>query len=251
MLRVNRSKPRELQEHEDEGHSLPGRWVNSHELRAGDCIITRSGTRALITEIRQRFDDAFPVSNLSIIGHHNYAVGVVGVLVHNESVCDETIADLRKLYAKGNGKSVDEIRNWLRSQTDKAGNRLYDDREIDDAMEQILAQHSKFRGGSHRRTKFPARDGKDSNHSPADAISPFRRDDGPAFQMDPADHKEMSSTGSSRRAKAWRKKQQDLIDQGKLREAVQMDIDEARELFGAKYDEAIEEMLDYITSIGY
>ncbi|MBL8868835.1 MAG: hypothetical protein JNK90_03525 [Planctomycetaceae bacterium] len=26
---------------------------------------------ALITEIRQRFDDAFPVSNLSIIGHHN------------------------------------------------------------------------------------------------------------------------------------------------------------------------------------
>lgn len=109
MLRVNRSKPRELQEHEDEGHSLPGRWVNSHELRAGDCIITRSGTRAFITEIRQRFDDDFPVSNLSIIGHHNYAVGDVGVLVHNESVCDDTIADLRKLYAKGNRKSVDEI----------------------------------------------------------------------------------------------------------------------------------------------
>ena len=145
MLPVNRSKPRELQEHEDEGHSLPGRWVNSHELRAGDCIITRSGTRAIITEIRQRFDDAFPVSNLSIIGHHNYAVGDVGVLVHNESICDETIADLRKLYAKGNRKSVDEIQNWLRSQTDRAGNSLYDDREIDDAMEQILAQHSKFR----------------------------------------------------------------------------------------------------------
>jgi hypothetical protein len=246
---LERSKPRELLEHEDEGHSLPGRWVNSHELRAGDCIITRSGTRALITEIRQRFDDAFPVSNLSIIGHHNYAVGDVGVLVHNESVCDETIADLRELH--GDGKSDDEIRNWLRSQTDSDGNRLYDDSEIDDAMEEILAPHSKFRGGPHRRTKFPKGDGKDSNHSPADAISPFRRDDGPAFQMDPDDHKEMSSTGNSRRAKAWRKKQQDLIDQGMLREAVQMDIDEARRLFGSKYDEAIEEMLDYITSIGY
>ena len=46
-----RSKPRELQEHEDEGLSLPGRWVNSHELRAGDCIITRSGTRAIISEM--------------------------------------------------------------------------------------------------------------------------------------------------------------------------------------------------------
>lgn len=68
--------------------------------------------------------------------------------------------------------------------------------------------------------------------------------------MDPADHNEMSITGSSRRAKAWCKKQQDLIDQGKLREEVQMDIDDARELFGAKYDEAFEEMLDYITSIG-
>lgn len=133
-----RSKPRELQEREDEGHSLPGRWVNSHELRAGDCIITRSGTRALITEIRQRFDDAFPVSNLSIIGHHNYAVGDVGVLVHNKPVCDETIADLRKLH--GDGKSDDEIRNWLRSQTDNDGNRLYDDSEIDDAMSKILAK---------------------------------------------------------------------------------------------------------------
>lgn len=132
MLRVNRSKPRELQEHEDEGHSLPGRWVNSHELRAGDCIITRSGTRALITEIRQRFDDAFPVSNLSIIGHHNYAVGDVGVLVHNESVCDETIKQLRKVHAPG--QSEGKIRNRLRSKTDNDGNRMYNEDEIEKAM---------------------------------------------------------------------------------------------------------------------
>jgi hypothetical protein len=136
-----RSKPRELQEHEDEGHLLPGRWVNSHELRAGDCIITRSGTRAIITEIRQRFDDAFPVSNLSIIGHHNYAVGDVGVLVHNKPVCDETIADLRK--SRANGASEDEIRDFLRSQKDKDGNRLYDESEIDDAYKKILRPDKK------------------------------------------------------------------------------------------------------------
>jgi hypothetical protein len=140
-----RSKPRELQEHEDEGHSLPGRWVNSHELRAGDCIITRSGTRAIITEIRQRFDDAFPVSNLSIIGHHNYAVGEVGVLVHNKPVCEETIADLRELYAKE--KSEGKIRDWLRSQTDKDGNRLYDDSEIDQAMDRIIARNRRLYRG--------------------------------------------------------------------------------------------------------
>jgi len=136
-----RSKPRELQEHEDEGHSLPGRWVNSHELRAGDCIITRSGTRVLITEIRQRFDDAFPVSNLSIIGHHNYAVGDVGVLVHNKSVCDETIAELREAHANGKGKSKAEIREWLRSQQAN-GKRIYSDKDIDDAMGKILAKNS-------------------------------------------------------------------------------------------------------------
>jgi filamentous hemagglutinin len=61
----------------------------------------------------------------------------------------------------------------------------------------------------------------------------------------------MSSTGSSREAKAWRKKQQDLIVQGRIREAVKMDIDEARRLFGNKYDVAIQEMLDYITSVGF
>lgn len=133
-----RSKPRELQEHEDEGQSLPGRWVNSHELRAGDCIITRSGTHALITEIRQRIDDAFPVSNLSIIGHHNYAVGDVGVLVHNITVCEETLKELRELYANGKGKSLDELRDLLRSKKNDKGERLYNEDEIDKAMGKIL-----------------------------------------------------------------------------------------------------------------
>jgi hypothetical protein len=111
--------------------------------------------------------------------------------------------------------------------------------------------NSNFRGGKHGDMKFPKGDGLDSNHSPADAISLFRRDDGPAFQMEPRDHRRMSSTGSSKEAKAWRQRQQFLIAQGKLREAVQMDIDEARRLFGEKYDPAIQEMLDYITSLGY
>jgi len=110
---------------------------------------------------------------------------------------------------------------------------------------------SGFRGGRHGDTKGPVGDGLDSNHSPADAVSPFRRNDGPAFQMDPRDHQRMTSTGRSREAIAWRKAQQDLIDQGRLRDAVQMDIDEARRLFLDKYDQAINEMLDYITSIGY
>jgi hypothetical protein len=58
------------------------------------------------------------------------------VLVHNESVCDETIAELRDYYAAGFSK--DEIRDWLRSQT-KDGKRKYEDADIDKAMDKILA----------------------------------------------------------------------------------------------------------------
>jgi hypothetical protein len=155
MLRVKRSKPRELQEHEDEGHSLLGRWVNSHELRAGDCIITRSGTRAIITEIRQRFDDAFPVSNLNIIGHHNYAVGDVGVLVHNVTVCDETIKDLRELSANGKGKSPDELRELLRSKKNDKGERLYNEDEINDAMGKVLAPEKAIYNGIKDAPEYP------------------------------------------------------------------------------------------------
>jgi hypothetical protein len=134
------SRPRELQEHEDEGHSLTGRWVNSHELRAGDWIITRSGTRAHITEIRQHFEPAFPVSNLTIFGHHNYSVGDVGVLVHNVSVCDGTLKELRELYANGKGKSPDDLRDLLRSKKNDKGERLYNEDEINDAMGKFLGK---------------------------------------------------------------------------------------------------------------
>jgi hypothetical protein len=60
----------------------------------------------------------------------------------------------------------------------------------------------------------------------------------------------MSSTGSSKEAKTFRQRQKNLIDQGKFREAQQMDIDDARQRFGDKYDEAIQEMLDYTDNEG-
>jgi hypothetical protein len=67
------------------------------------------------------------------------------VLVHNKPVCEETIADLRELYAKE--KSEGKIRDWLRSQTDKDGNRLYDDSEIDQAMDRIIARNRRLYRG--------------------------------------------------------------------------------------------------------
>ena len=51
--------------------------------------------------------------------------------------------------------------------------------------------------------------------------------------------------GRSKSAQAYRAKQKDLIDKGLFREAQQMDIDDVRTKFGNKYDEAIQQMLEY------
>jgi hypothetical protein len=68
--------------------------------------------------------------------------------------------------------------------------------------------------------------------------------------MERADHRAMTSTGSSAASKAFRAKQAKLIKQGKIMEAVQMDIDEIHRRYGSKYDQGIQEMLDYMATQG-
>ncbi len=87
------------------------------------------------------------------------------------------------------------------------------------------------------------------HHMPADSVTELSRNDGPAIRMDKADHRETASCGSSREAREYRECQKDLIDEGKFDEAVQMDIDDIREKFGGKYDDAINEMLAYIDEL--
>jgi len=98
---ADRGTPRDFAEDEDQGQSLPGRWVNSHELLAGDIIIGRDGRRHRILGISQRFEDSFPVSNLTIGEFHNYAVGPCSILVHNEAVCAAGQDLLQQLFDQG------------------------------------------------------------------------------------------------------------------------------------------------------
>ena len=114
----DRSVPRELSAGEDQGQTLQGRWVNSHELRVGDVIVGQSGQQHRIDSITQRYEESFPVTNLTIGEYHNFAVGTNSILVHNTSICDNTISDVRsgKLSrddfiknAKADGKSDADI----------------------------------------------------------------------------------------------------------------------------------------------
>lgn|GEM_PF-935608 len=108
-----------------------------------------------------------------------------------------------------------------------------------------------YRGGAHSKTSKPANDGKDSHHMPADDVSPLKRSDGPAIQMDPDDHAMTSSNGQNGRAgKAYRAMIGDLLRDGKWREAMLKEILDVRRLAseindGRKYNEAILEMLEY------
>ena len=106
------------------------------------------------------------------------------------------------------------------------------------------------KGGSYRDVKKTS-DGEmyEVHHMPADSISNLERDDGPAIKMEKEDHRQTASCGNSREAREYREKQKELIEQGKFREALQMDIDDLHEKFGDKYDDAIAEMLEYVDQL--
>ena len=87
------------------------------------------------------------------------------------------------------------------------------------------------------------------HHMPADSASNLERNDGPAIKMEKADHRQTASCGNSKEAREYRETQKKLIEEGKFREALQMDIDDIHEKFGDKYDDAISEMLEYVDKL--
>lgn len=54
---------------------------------------------------------------------------------------------------------------------------------------------------------------------PADSTSPYGTNKGPGIAMQIEDHKNTASWGSSKEAKEYRQMQQELIEQGKFKEA--------------------------------
>ena len=119
-------------------------------------------------------------------------------------------------------------------------------------MSEDFEDDNPYTGGSHRETSKPVGDGLDSHYCPAKSCyknAPISSQDGPAIKIEPRDHRMTASYGSSPDAKLYRERQQDLVDQGNVREAVQMDIDDIRSKFGNKYDSAIEEMELYLDTL--
>jgi hypothetical protein len=105
---------------------------------------------------------------------------------------------------------------------------------------------SKYRGGAHGCTKLPVRDNLDSHHTPARAASYLSDDEGPAIQMDPADHARTAS--NSRSGPGYMNyiaTQTALVDSGNFMSAVAMDVADIESKFPGKYEAAIAQMLLY------
>lgn len=104
----------------------------------------------------------------------------------------------------------------------------------------------KVDGGRHRHTKKEGKkNGTESHHIIADAISNLDYNDAPAIRMTEADHSNTGSHGhQGNDGKDWRAKQKALVDAGKMDEAFQMGIDDVRARHGSKYDVEIQAMRD-------
>lgn len=119
-----------------------------------------------------------------------------------------------------------------------------------DTQEKTESTENEKKGGSYKDVRVDGEGEKyEVHHMPADSASNLERGDGPAIKMEKADHRQTASCGMSREAREYRDKQRELIEQGKFREALQMDIDDIHEKFGEKYDDAIKEMLDYVDQL--
>ena len=68
----------------------PGRWVDAGDLRIGDLLLLRNGERLPIRSVHiQPYHDT--VYNFEVANLHNYTVGNLRILVHNDNGAEELI----------------------------------------------------------------------------------------------------------------------------------------------------------------
>ena len=99
------------------------------------------------------------------------------------------------------------------------------------------------KGGEYGKVRSGNQGGQ-VHHTPAAKVTPYEYRKAPSVWMETTDHQKTASWGRRKSAQAYRDKQDDLINSGKLREAIQMDIDDIRSKFGNRYDANIKQMLE-------
>jgi hypothetical protein len=155
-----------------------------------------------------------------------------------------SIVDGEFLGESGNSEFPDE------SDSDEKNDMLEEKNVTKVDEETAEADTPEKKGGSYGEVfKEGEGDKYEVHHMPAKSASNLECNDGPAIKMEKADHRMTASCGSSKEAREYCDVQKQHIEKGKFMEALQMDIDDIREKFGDKYDDAISEMLVYVDKL--
>jgi hypothetical protein len=79
---------------------------------------------------------------------------------------------------------------------------------------------------------------------PANSTNDVPHGQGSSIHMDTKDHYDTASWGNTKDAQEYREIQRKLQEQGRLDDAIQMDIDDVTSKFPGKYDDHILQMID-------
>ena len=106
-----------------------------------------------------------------------------------------------------------------------------------------LSSGGGYKGGAYKDLKIKS--GQERHHMPANSVSNTSKGKGGAIVMEGADHMKTASWGRSRAAQAYRTEQAGLINSGKAKAALNMDIKDVQSKFGNKYNNAIKQIKKY------
>ena len=179
------------------------------------------------------------------------SMGVAGEVLHSEYEAEGELTD-EALAKSGIAAVATAATIAVPGATARSANVAAAETAIaKEGAESAVGEMAARKGGSYAECRKVSLEGEEVHHMPAKSASNLEVNDGPAIRMDAADHRQTASCGNSIEAREYREIQRGLIEEGKFREAIQMDIDDIRMHFGDKYDDAIEEMLSYAAERGY
>jgi hypothetical protein len=104
------------------------------------------------------------------------------------------------------------------------------------------------RGGAYRG--LPRVRDHERHHMPANSVNGLSISRGPAIQMRIEDHARTSSYGNSHASRAYRERVRQLVEAGRMRDAMAMEIRDVRRISGSSYNNAIRDILAYAREQG-
>ncbi len=121
----------------------------------------------------------------------------------------------------------------------------------------LKSSNTQIKGGAYKNLDFnntiapgKKKETIEQRHHMPSQYCGNKGNDGGAITMKTSDHKDTASYDCRQGADEYRKKQKELVDSGKFGEAFEMDVQDIKNKFGSKYNEAIEHLREWYKNNG-